>query len=179
MNTPEGKATSTAEAATAAVEALFTATVEPTTPPTTAPTSAPVLSPEDALEHAITEKLGSSNREVPRVDYFNITYPDGTTNILIQWALNDNLTDNLRKIGARLDAVYILEVIDNSGFENLRVHLQGTFSMVDEYGNASEKVILKLFYTQETLDKINWENFLSENIYKIADNADVHPELLP
>ncbi|MCK4822419.1 hypothetical protein KA005_42035 [bacterium] len=89
------------------------------------------------------------------------------------------MTSELRIYGAQRDATDILEVISNSELGIEYVRLAGTFSMVDSYGNVSEDIVLKLFFSPETIEKINFENFLSDNIYNIADGKDIHPERIP
>jgi hypothetical protein len=56
------------------------------------------------------------------------------------------------------------------------VQFAGTFSMQDIYGNVSEMVVIRASYLKETIQKINWDNFLNENIFTIADSSYVHPD---
>jgi len=127
------------------------------------------------LQTAIEKALGPSNREgVARISQFSVgAEPDAQ--IFIEWTINDNLTEGLIKSGAQIDIADILEAIDESGFEYGSVFVEGTFSMVDQYGDASEMVVISARYTRTTVERINWENFLWDNVYAIADEVWVHP----
>lgn len=179
-NTPEGKATNTAEAiAQATQDALPTDTPEP--PPTKEPTATtePTLEPEEKLVFDIETVLGTGNREIQRLSKVFPNCDDSGCEVIVEWAINDNLSLNLIRVTAQTDATDILEQISQSDLNVNNVRLLGTFSMVDAYGNASEKVVVNLFFEKETIDKINFENFLFDNIYLIADTKDIHPDLIP
>lgn len=52
--------------------------------------------------------------------------------------------------------------------------------LVDEYGNETKKYVLAVYYTQDTIDKINVDNWplnISDGLYKTADGVIVHPAL--
>ena len=175
--TPSGKATNTAEAIAQTTEDAKPTDTNTPLPPTNTPVA--TLNPKESLDHEIREVLGSSNRDVPRVEEVTPICVDSGCDITVKWAINDNLTSELRIYGAQRDATDILEAISNSELEIEYVRLAGTFSMVDSYGNVSEDIVLKLFFSPETIEKINFENFLPDNIYNIADGKDIHPELIP
>lgn len=191
-STPEGKTTSTAraiqkeltrsqETAIAAIDA--TEAAKPTVTPlpsdtpfptdTPGPTSTPTNTPEPEvyLRRQIEDALGSSNREVDRLVDFEIV----TDVLVVRWAINDNLSEDLIKGGAKLDIVDILESIDDSGIDYSEVQLKGMFPLVDEFGNSTEVPVVEVSYLSDTVDKINWDNFLFENVYEIADRVIIVP----
>ena len=52
--------------------------------------------------------------------------------------------------------------------------------LVDEYGNETKKYVISVYYTQDTIDKINVDNWplnISDGLYKTADGVIVHPAL--
>ena len=52
--------------------------------------------------------------------------------------------------------------------------------LVDNYGNESKKYVMAVYYTQDTIDKINVDNWplnVSDGLYKTADGVIVHPAL--
>lgn len=145
-----------------------TATLSPSaTPPPTA-----TLEPQSALRIEIERVLGTGNRNIPRLTALNFNDPE-TNAIFVNWAINDNLTENLIIYGAKSDATDILKAIAQSGVDYTYVILSGSFSMVDKFGNTSESNVVNLTFYKTTVDKINWDNFLSDNIYTIADQAAV------
>lgn len=172
---PSPRATDTPTPAETAISP--TPTPIPPTPTVTSvpPTPAPTLSSEAQLQLAIEKALGPSNREtVERVSDFSMdTGPE--SEIFVEWAINDNLTEGLIKSGTQMDIADILEAIDKSGLKYGSVHVEGTFSMVDQYGNVSEMVVVSAIYMRATIERINWENFLWDNVYAIADEVWVHP----
>ena len=153
---------------------LPTNTPAPTETP--APTSTP-LSPDAALLVAIESALGSCNRDVPRISAYEL---DDKGIILVVWAINDNLSGKMITRGAMMDIVDILQAIDGSGVDYTRADLLGTFSMVDKYGEVDEHIVVNTMYSRETIDLINWEGFLTDNVYVVADEVyRIHPEFEP
>lgn len=157
------------------------------TPTLVLPTEAPlptntvvpteVVEPAEALYFAIEENLSSSNRDVPRLEPLEFTdneYMDGAI-ITVRWAINDNLTEDLIVYGAQKDASNILRLVDESEIRFQRVVLRGTFPLVDVYGNAEEVEVVRLFFEPSAYEQINWDNFLFENIYRVAEDVKTHP----
>ncbi len=56
-----------------------------------------------------------------------------------------------------------------------------TFPLVDTYGNSNETNVVLVTYDRSNLDKVNWDNFLTDNAYVIAnqDTLYIHPALQP
>ena len=135
-------------------------------PETTAP-----LSPEQQLRADLEQALGSSNREMKRISVFTIT--DET--IQIGWSINDNLTANLVKAGAREDVVDILRVVSESPAVRPTVEVVGVFPLVDQFGNSEDETVVVARYARETLQKINWDRFLRDNVYTVADAVVLDP----
>ena len=98
-----------------------------------------------------------------------------TWEVFVQWAINDNLTEKLLKGGAKRDVADILKAVSESNVEHNSVRAYGTFSMRDQFGNVTEEIVIKVVYTKETIEKINWERFLFSDVYDIADGANIHP----
>jgi hypothetical protein len=194
-SSPTYKATATARAAVQATElAQPTNTLSPTTTPaptntlgptatsgptdTPAPTNTlaptetpqPTLSPSENLHQSIVETLGKSNRDVERLSEFEVT-----DEVFIQWAINDNFTENMIKSGTQIDITNMLKTIASSGVTYGSVRLYGTFPLVDKYGNVTETTVVKVVYRLDTIQKINWDNFLFKNVYDIADSKVLHP----
>ena len=138
--------------------------------PTNTSEPEPTDTPEENLRKAIEDALGDSNRDIARISEFEVT-----DQIFVQWAINDNLTEDMIKGGAQLDITEILQAVSESEVEYNSVRVYGTFPLVDSYGNVEETEVVKAVYTLETLEKINWDNFLFKNVYEIADSLQLHP----
>ena len=138
--------------------------------------------PAEAVEAAsatsfqtqISSALGTSNRGVQRVSVAQLQ----GERLFVQWAINDNLTSGMMRGGARLDIRNMLEVIANGQEPYTSVLLRGTFSLADQFGNASEANVVEATFTKSAIDRINFENFLTDNVYAIAEDTDIHPEFM-
>ena len=53
---------------------------------------------------------------------------------------------------------------------------RGTFSMVDRLGNATESTVVQATFDRDTIDRINFQHFLPDNVYEIATTTGVHPD---
>ena len=149
------------------------ATEAPTEEPTDVPEPTPTLEPEAAVRQAITDALRDSNRDVERVSEISLTL-DEPPQIYVLWAINDNLTEEMLKGGAKLDVTNMLEAIAESGFEYDSVLVEGTFSLIDQFGNTSEDKVVRALYQRETVDRINFDRFLHDDVYAIADDTAIH-----
>lgn len=152
-----------------------TSTPQPTSTPEPTPTP---LSPQAKLDIAIKEALGPGNRagiqRVAKVSIESDPYPW----VYVWWAINDQFTDGLIKDSAQMDVAKILEAIAESNLTYNEVTLDGTFSMVDKYGNISEDFVVSATYSRSTIERINWENFLWDDVYAIADDVWLHAAML-
>jgi hypothetical protein len=150
---------------------LPTATIPPTaTKPPTA-----TQSPETILRNLLQDALGSGNRDIPRIKEVSVGYLGDPGILFVNFAINDNLSESWIKRGARIDTMDIVEAIASEGFEYTEIWIEGTFSMVDVYGNTEEDEVIKVFYDRDTVELINWDNFISDNIYIVADDVWIHP----
>ena len=118
--------------------------------------------------------LGESNRGQPRIITLKIE-PD---EIFLHWTINDNLTTNMRAAGAQIDVTNVLKIITESGIEYQSVKFWGSFAGIDQSGNQGERRVVEVWYSKETLDKINWDRFDRFYVYEIADGGKVHPEFV-
>ena len=134
--------------------------------------STPVAEITDTFQTRIEGALSTSNRNVRRVSEARLQ----GERLFVHWAINDNLTAGMIRGGVRFDISRMLEVIADSSEPYTSVFLRGTFAMVDQFGNASETPVVEATFTKDTIDRINFENFLTDNVYVIADDTDLHPE---
>lgn len=138
-------------------------------PTATAPPTA-TLEPIQALHNALADAIGGSNRDAdPRLE---VTDFDGTVEVI--WTINDNLTDGMIKGGARLDIRNMLEVMAGTDYPYSNIIFRGTFPLVDNFGNSSEETVVTAEYSRETVERINFSNFLTDNVYTIADDVFIH-----
>lgn len=119
------------------------------------------LDPLVGLDLAIEAELGGSNRGV--ADRVLVTTLEDA--LIIQWAINDNLSTGWIFDGAQIDAAAILEIVRNASIEYQELVLSGTFSLVDALGNAAEDDIIIATYSKDTIEQINFEGFNHNNVF--------------
>jgi hypothetical protein len=183
---PSSAASSAAPSSSAPVTASAPPATETTTAPAPKPeptkTKVPKPAPEPkpdpvaVLTNDIKDELGDSNRDGVKRVRVKATTKAGKP-ITVKFAIDDNLTSNMIRRGARGDVVDILKQVRNDAdWRYSEVVVRGTFSMQDKLGNAEEDQVVFARYSRRTVNKINFKNFLSDNIWDIADVAVVHPE---
>jgi hypothetical protein len=141
------------------------------------PTIAPPPAGSGELTIWLTQALGSSNRDAPRL----AGAEQAQDVINVEWAINSALTNELLSQGARMDVVHMLSALQGNGVIFSTVNLTGTFPTLDASGNQVEAPAVNLTYTRDILDQINWadqqyvENQLAGTIFELAGNADLGP----
>lgn len=96
----------------------------------------------------------------------------------ITFPVQDNLSNNMIRVGAQKDTMSILRAVKDSNIEYKRVFIHGTFPMVDKFGNETEGTPLVAQYIPETVNKINYDEILvQEEIWNLADMHKADPEL--
>ncbi|MBW8042452.1 MAG: hypothetical protein FVQ85_20990 [Planctomycetes bacterium] len=140
-------------------------------PPKPTTISIPRSGTFEKLQYEIKRVLGSSNRGIAKIYKIEET----RRNVKIVFSIDDNLTNGWVKDGAKIDIIKILKAVQSSGYRYSEVAIFGTFSFSDVYGNSEESVAVKASYTPSTVNRINWENFLYNNVYKIADSVWIAP----
>lgn len=99
----------------------------------------------------------------------------GSDLLSIDFNISDNLSTEMIVDGAKIDVMQILRALHDEGISYATVDITGRFSMRDRYGNSSIQDVVELRYSKESLDRINWSNFLWEDMYAIADDVWLHP----
>lgn len=142
-------------------------TLTPSTTNTPSPTytPSPTANPIEVFEDMLREDLGKSNRDIDRLTYV----ADFDDELVLQWTINDNLLESWLRAGAEEDVKVILRSLSNSNVEYSAISLIGTFELIDGFGNSSEDMILSASYFQNTVDRINWDNYYLIEIFDIAD----------
>ncbi|SFE59169.1 hypothetical protein [Alteribacillus iranensis] len=103
-----------------------------------------------------------------------ITYNKDNQFLLIRAQGSDNLTTNMIRTGMWIDTASVLEDLDGvEGIDTITFNIQ--FPMVDQYGAESLDIVMKLSFDKETRDRINWNNFLHDNIPNISQDYWEHP----
>ncbi|QDQ01180.1 hypothetical protein FOH38_12350 [Lysinibacillus fusiformis] len=127
----------------------------------------------DEVEKIITEKLGKNNNSKKKV-IEKIEATDSSLNLTLN--ASDNFTLDMMKRGMWMDSIKILEPL--SKVNNIkRINVDWQLPLVDTYGNEKDSEVMKFSIDKATLDKIKWDNFLTENFPDVVNSYDEHPSL--
>jgi len=118
------------------------------------------LSDEDAIRKEIENVVGEENLET-----FNYV-PDNNFS-LIKFRGTENLTNNMTVQGMYLDMFNILKAIQS--IIDTDVDFNVVYPLQDKYGNVSDVIVIKATFTNNTIQKINFENAVFGNIPDLAD----------
>lgn len=109
-----------------------------------------------AIENVVGEDRLKDFMYIPENNYTLITFKG-----------SDSLSTNLIVEAAYLDIKDILKNIQNVIDTDVRICV--TFPIIDVYGNSQEQMVIKSDYKLDTIKKINFDNFVSENVPYVAD----------
>ncbi|WP_240431189.1 hypothetical protein [Mycobacterium kyogaense] len=103
----------------------------------------------------------------------------GTTGevVFADFDIPDAVFMYLTKFGARSTTKEILQYARTEYPQASRVVVEGRFPTKDVYGNTENSVVLNVFYTRDTLDKINFAGIDNDQIWTVRDGGTIHPEL--
>ncbi|WP_215508419.1 hypothetical protein [Peptoniphilus sp. EMRHCC_23] len=99
----------------------------------------------------------------------------GIDRVNVEFKLAPNLTTNLAKEGFLIDCGEFIELTKDIQYNQLFMGAKATFT--DQYGNESENYAMKLLIPKSEIDKINFENFNSQNLANIGEVWE-HPAML-
>jgi len=127
----------------------------------------------DEVEKIITDKLGKNNNSKKKV-IEKIEATDISLNLTLN--ASDNFTLDMMKRGMWMDSIKILEPL--SKVNNIKqINVDWQLPLVDKYGNEKDAAVMKFSIDKATLEKINWDNFLTENFPEVVNSYDEHPAL--
>ena len=145
---------------------------EPEEPDTTEPNEPEAPATLEELIDAAIDKANAEKEEVKLVDTESEENPD-EKRVEIYLAGSDNLTTNMIRKGMWMKTSTILEALQSC--EDIsEIVTTWSFPMIDAYGNSFEDTVMIITVSKETLDKINFEGFLWENLPSIADEYFQH-----
>ena len=88
----------------------------------------------------------------------------------------DNWNNEYIVSGARMAAIDIFkELFKDKRVDSVTVKMQ--VPLVDKYGNTNTGIGTTYKMTSETAAKINWDNFMTDNLDDVADYYFIHPAL--
>lgn len=140
---------------------------------------------QEEYETVLSSLAGASNQEkfehAARYVYGNDLIEARATNQYPTVRVKHSGGPNTIRTLSCSEAVDMLEQIrkirDMHGFEFTEIQFQIYTTLVDIYGNKRDGIVLSFGITEDTLDRINFENMLSINIPNVAINWFEHPSM--
>ncbi|MFJ8103350.1 hypothetical protein [Lysinibacillus sp. NPDC096212] len=131
----------------------------------------------DKAKKIITDKLGKkNNQKKDTVKSYAVTNEDNGKGFIIELNANENFSVNMTKKGMWMDSKKILEPLSKmNNFEKIIVHWY--YPLVDTYGNEKDVLVMSFDIDKTTLNKIKWDNFLTDNVPNVVNNYFEHPAL--
>ena len=122
-----------------------------------------VKTPED-----IVKKVIEKDRIV------EINKNDQNGHLLVRFKGSENLTNESTVKGFLVDIRDLLKNLkSDSSIQSFTFNV--VYSLVDNYGNESEDIVIKARFNRETVDKINFDKFDFNKIPEVADEYWSHP----
>lgn len=132
------------------------------------------LSTEELIEKYINDAFGEkTNTDKPTIE--KISLVEGSLSIELNG--DDNITVGYIRDDMLSNSKKILEHIKSYDDITDDVFIGYIIDMVDSYGNTEPTKVLNMRFTQETLDKINFDSFSYESFDSVADNYYLHQAL--
>jgi len=104
-----------------------------------------------------------------------ITVNDGSVDITRKMA--ENLNAGMTLGSSRMDAIDIFKALFKDSRVN-SVKITSTTEFVNKYGQTSESTGTIYTMTRVTYEKINWDNFIDDNLDQVSDYVYIHPAFL-
>lgn len=131
------------------------------------------LTVDQKIEKAVLKKLGKkSNLKKKTVE--SVTYVEADKSATISLNADENFSNNLTKKGIWLNSIEVFKVIEKTKEVDLFT-IQWSLPLTDTYGNAEYAVVMSFDISKEELQKINFDNFMTDNVPKVVANYFEHP----
>lgn len=121
----------------------------------------------------INKKIGKTNSF--KKDTINsISIKDKDIYVVLNGS--ESFTKNMTKKSMWIDSKKILEPINKMN-EFDSVTIQWYYPLVDTYGNEKDELVMSFDIDKTTLNKIKWDNFLTDNVPNVVNNYFEHAVL--
>lgn len=135
--------------------------------------AAPVAAPAPATD-PITDLRSRLVRDVSS-HKVTVEQPGEGARIAVRFDLSEEPTTGLTKYAAMRDVARIMRAADESPVDFNSLFIAGTATLVDVYGRESRDRVIRATYQRDALSKINWDNFLDQNVARVADSFELSP----
>ncbi|WP_227255732.1 hypothetical protein [Bacillus thuringiensis] len=131
---------------------------------------------EDKLNKVVNKKFGKDKVESIQINDNLGTDDPNDKIVLVTAEAKESATQNYTRKGMWMDTISILKDLkDEKGISEITLFYK--YPLVDAYGNEKKDNVMKLQFNRDTLDKVNYDNLLHDNLPKIANQYWEHPAL--
>lgn len=131
---------------------------------------------EDKLNKVVNKKFGKDKVESIQINDNRGTDDPNDKIVLVTAEAKESATQNYTRKGMWIDTISILKDLkDEKGISEITFFYK--YPLVDAYGNEKKDNVMKVQFNRDTLDKINYDNLLHDNLPKIANQYWEHPAL--
>jgi len=96
----------------------------------------------------------------------------------IDYIAKENLTTNLTRRGIWTDTKDLVKELSLILSQDVKaITVEPYLTLVDQYGEEELSRVALITIERETWEKINWDNFLTDNMPNVADSYWLHPAL--
>ncbi len=119
------------------------------------------------VSNQFDEKTNTDKESIIKIDI--IEQIDGGWGVFVEFNANDNLTENLWKIGMEKQMAEVYKALYTGDMDIRTASAAAYFLLVDKYGNEKDDMVYKTILDKEEADKVNWD----------ADDSMLKIEILP
>lgn len=109
----------------------------------------------------------TAGKQFEKIELINFNEDNGF--LLIRAEGKESLTTSFTVKGFKLAIIDTLKDIRNEK-EIKTAAFNITYPLVDKYGNSTNQNVLKVEFSRDTIDKINYDNFNIDNMESVADS---------
>lgn len=133
------------------------------------------ITSESDIERLINDLLGdTTNTDEKRVERVIYNELDDGSYIGLNLHANENVTNKLTRGGILKNSFEIMEALHEQGYAG-KFYVDWRLPLTDSYGNTEAGKVLSIDITAEDFAKIDYDDFLYENLPKIAESYFEHP----
>ncbi|KYG90042.1 hypothetical protein A0U40_07310 [[Bacillus] sp. KCTC 13219] len=127
------------------------------------------------IERTVYESLGNTNN-LKKDTIYSLDIFEEDKAIILALNAGENVTVNLTKKGMWKNSKKVLEPLSKiDGLELIIIHWY--YPLIDAYGNEKDVMVMAFEVNKETLNKINWDNFLTDNVPNVVSSYFEHEVL--
>ncbi|MEW9502860.1 hypothetical protein [Jeotgalibacillus marinus] len=129
---------------------------------------------EETIISILHDEFKETNSFNDEDSILDMTYDEETGSVEAEVYAKDNIVSIKGSIEMAIHNI-LKEFSEDDRFNSLTI--SAVFPFSDAYGNSTFNEIYRASFSEETIEKVNWEKFLWDDTPNIADDLFVHNEI--